>query len=358
MKTRTIVLANIFALGLALAGCKQETQDAAPLRPVLSIVIEPTTSVGTLAVGTIQPRYETKHGFRVLGRVIARPVNVGDLISKRETVAAIDSTALELQVHSVRAELWKAQALFANASATEERKRSLIKTDATTKQTLDDAVDLRASAEASAARAQANLTKAIEQLGYAQLKSDFDGVVTAVGAEVGQVVSPGQSVVTIARPDIREAVVDIGADFPIPLTIGLPFTISLQLLPTVQVQGQIREIAPQADSITRTRRVRIALSDPPPSFRLGATVTAKLAGNQNSILRVPASAVLTKDGESFVWVVESPANTVSLHQVHISRDEAGIRVTGDIAPGARIVIAGIHSLKEAQQVRFEEGQTP
>ena len=71
--------------------------------------------------------------------------------------------------------------------------------------------------QASVARAQANLTKAIEQLGYAQVKADFAGVVTAVGAEVGQVVSPGQSVVTVARPDIREAVVDIGADFPVPL---------------------------------------------------------------------------------------------------------------------------------------------
>ena len=176
--------------------------------------------------------------------------------------------------------------------------------------------------KASVARAQANLTKAIEQLGYAQVKADFAGVVTAVGAEVGQVVSPGQSVVTVARPDIREAVVDIGADFPVPLQIGLPFTVSLQLLPAVQVEGQIREIAPQADPATRMRRVRIALSDPPASFRLGTTVTAKLSNDQNSILRVPASAVLTRDGESFVWVVDHPTSTVSLHKVDLAKDEA------------------------------------
>ncbi len=64
--------------------------------------------------------------------------------------------------------------------------------------------------------------------------------------------SPGQTVVTVARPDVREAVVDIGPDFPVPLRIGLPFTVSLQLLPTIQVEGQIREIAPQADPVTRT----------------------------------------------------------------------------------------------------------
>lgn len=148
--------------------------------------------------------------------------------------------------------------------------------DATTKQAVDDAEQVRAGAEASVARAQANLTKTLEQLGYAQVKTDFAGVITAVGAEVGQVVSPGQTVVTVARPDVREAVADIGADFPVPLTIGLRVIVSLQLLPAVQVQGQIREIAPQADPVTRTQRIRIAFSDLPPSFRLGATVTARL----------------------------------------------------------------------------------
>src|SRR5205085_6554271 len=128
---------------------------------------------------------------------------------------------------------------------------TLIVTDTTSKQTLDNAEQVRAGAEALVANAHAKLTKAIEQLGYAQLKADFAGVVTAVGAEVGQVVSPGQNVVTIARPDIREAVVDIGEDFPVPLETGLAFTVGLQLLPAVEVEGKIREIAPQADPVTR-----------------------------------------------------------------------------------------------------------
>ena len=127
-----------------------------------------------------------------------------------------NSLALELAVRSATAELSKTQAQLANASATEQRKRTLMVKDATTKQTVDDAEQVRAGAEALVARAQANVTKALEQLGYARLKADFAGVVTAVSAEVGQVVSPGQRVVTVARPDIREAVVDIGADFPVP----------------------------------------------------------------------------------------------------------------------------------------------
>ncbi len=358
MKSRVLFAAGTIALALTIAGCKQEAKDPEPVRPVLSAVLQPASTDSTMAVGTVQPRYETNLGFRLLGRLIARPVNVGDPVAEGQTIAAIDPTALELAVRSAKADLSKAEALLENAIGAEERKRILIKTDATTRQTLDDAEQIRAGAQASSARARANLAKAIEQLGYAQVKADFAGVVTAVSAEVGQVVSPGQSVVTVARPDVREAVIDLGPDFPVPLTVGLGFTVSPQLLPAVQVHGQIREIAPEADQTTRMRRVRIALNDPPESLRLGSTITARLSNNPNPVLRVPASAVLKDGAETSVWVIDDPTSRVSLQKVDLSEDERGIRVTGGLAAGARIVTAGIHSLKQGQQIRIERDATP
>ena len=357
MKRRAMIATGTFVSALVLAGCHQDAKAPEPVRPVLSMVLEPSRTDGIVAVGVVEPQYKTNLAFRVLGRLTGRPVSVGDLVSEGQTVGVIDPTALELAVRSARAELTKAEAQLATATATEARQRTLITTDATTKQTLDNAEQARAGAAASVAHAQANLIKAIEQRGYAQIKVDFAGVVTAVSAEVGQVVSPGQNVVTVA-PDIREAVVDIGEDFPVPLEIDLPFTVGLQLLPAVQVEGKVREIAPQADPVTRLRRVRIALNNPPESFRLGTTVTAKLGKAQSPTLRVPASAVLAKDGANFVWVVDQPASTVSLHKVDLAGDPAGARVSGGLAPGARIVTAGIHSLTPGQHVRINKDQKP
>jgi hypothetical protein len=99
------------------------------------------------------------------------------------------------------------------------------------------------------------------------------------------------------------------------------------------------------------------LNDPPASFRLGATVTAKLS-SERSALHVPPSAVLSKDAESFVWVVDLPASTVSLRRVDLSRDATGIQVTGGLDAGTRIVTAGIHSLAQGQQVKIQEDATP
>jgi RND family efflux transporter MFP subunit len=326
----------------------------------MSTLVEPMQSGSTTAAGTVEPRYKTDLSFRVEGRLIARPVNVGDLVEEGQTVAAIDPATLQLDLDSAIADVAKSQAHLTNAIAKGERQRTLITTGATTKATLENVEQARANAQALMVRAQANLTKAHEQLSYAQLKSEFAGVVTAIGGQVGQVVSPGQTVVTVARPDIREAVVDIGADFPVPLRTGLPFTVSLQLNPATHVQGQVREIGPQADSATRTRRVRITLNNPPDTFRLGATVTATATvnGGQNSILRVPASAILTKDDETFVWIADPSASTVSLHKIAIARDEGGIRVTGGLSAGTRVVTTGIHSLKEGQQIRVEQDATP
>ena len=164
---------------------------------------------------------------------------------------------------------------------------------------------------------------------------------------------------TVARPDIREAVVDVGPDFPDELRVGLPFTVSMQLRPAIQVDGRVREIAPEADRTTRMRRVRIALIDPPAIFRLGTTVTARLSGTQAEVLRVPASAVLKEDGQTFVWVVYLPSSTVSLRKVTLSTTDGSATQADDgLAVGDRIVTAGIHSLKPGQQVHVEQEQTP
>jgi RND family efflux transporter MFP subunit len=358
MMTRALSITSIFAVAVVMAGCKTETKVLEPVRPVLSTVLEPARPDSTAVLGTVEARFKTELSFRLLGRMTERPVNIGDSVAQGATIAAIDSTALEIAVRSARADLAKSRAQLVNASGVEDRQRILIASNTTTKAMLDSAEQTRAGAEASVARAEANLKKALEQLGYAKLTSDFAGVVTAVGAEVGQVVQPGQSVVTVARPDIREAVVDIGADFPVPLRVGLPFTVSLILRPGVQISGQVREIAPQADAATRMRRVRIALNDPPPGFRLGATVTAQLGNDPSSDLRVPASAVLTQDGADFVWVVDLPASTVSLRKVLLSRDGGDVRVTGGLAAGTRVVTAGIHTLTPGQHVRIEQDATP
>jgi RND family efflux transporter MFP subunit len=338
-----------------LAGCGEQAAAPEPVRPVLSIVVAPPGSDAVSVVGTVQPRYQTDYGFRVLGRLIARPVNVGDNVAKGQPLAAIDATAAELAVRSLQGALTTAQGTLLNATGTVTRQRSLIETGANTQATLDSAEQSFAAAEAGVVRAQANLAKAREQLTYTKSNADYAGVVASVGAQVGQIVVPGQTVVTVARPDVREAVIDIAIELASKLDIGMPLTVSLQVDPQVRVEGKVREIGPQFDALTRLSRVRVTLVSPPDTFRLGSTVTTYIPGNSPHGFRLPAAAVLTQDGKTRVWIVDPGSKSVTARDVAIvPNDDGSVTVTSGIDAGMRIVTAGVHHLKEGQKVRLEK----
>ncbi|MBB6413568.1 efflux RND transporter periplasmic adaptor subunit [Mesorhizobium sangaii] len=350
------LMLGLFALGTLVSCSKSEEKPPEIIRPVLSVVIEPRTTQTFGFAGSVEPQVSADLAFRLLGRVVSRDVNVGDIVSKGTTIAALDPTALELAVQAAKAELSNAEAQFANAAASEERQRQLLAAANTTQAVFDAAQQARKAAEAGVERAKASLAKSQEQLGYARLFSDFDGVVTATGAEVGQTVSPGQTVVTVARSDLREAVVDIPDQLIGDLTAGTPFQVILQSLPTIQTEAKLREIAPQAEGSTRTRRVRLTLTDPPQAFRLGSTVTATRVTKVAPTIELPMSALLEKDGVDKVWIVDPQTSSVSAKDIKVAaKGAATFTVAGGLEAGMRVVTAGVHSLSEGQKVKVPEG---
>jgi len=351
MKGRRWIL---LALLLGLTGCgKAKEEPPPPVRPVLSIVVAPQAASVLAFAGTVEPRYKVSLGFRVLGRIITRDVNVSDLVVKGQRLAALDPTALELGVRTAQAELSSAVAQLTNATASEARQRTLLEQNTTAQAQYDLASQAREAATAAVTRAQANRTKAREQLSYAELRSDFDGVVTAIDGEVGQVVAPGQAVMQVARPETREAVVDVPQKIDGLLKPGTRFKVALQIDPSIHTTGRVREIAPQADPTTRTRRVKIALDNPPANFRLGTTITASLIESAAAQIRIPASALLERAGKALVWVVNPDTRQVFAREVHIARRDADeIQIADGLSAGTRVVVAGVHSLAEGQGVRI------
>ncbi|ANT49785.1 efflux RND transporter periplasmic adaptor subunit [Mesorhizobium amorphae] len=346
------------ALFAWLAACSQSEEKPPPeiIRPVLSMVVEPKTVETFGFAGSVEPQFSADLAFRLLGRVVSRDVKVGDIVSKGTTIATLDPTALELALQAAGAELSNAEAQFANAAAGEERQRQLLASANTSQAVFDAAQQARRAAEAGVERAKAALAKSQEQLGYARLFSDFDGVVTAVGAEVGQTVSPGQTVVTVARSDLREAVVDIPDRLTGDLSAGTPFQVILQSLPTIRTEAKLREIAPQAEGSTRTRRVRLTLTDPPQAFRLGSTVTATRMAKVAPTIELPLSALLEKNGAEKVWIVDEKTSSVSARDIKVAaKGAASFTVAEGLEAGMRVVTAGVHSLTEGQKVKIPQG---
>jgi RND family efflux transporter MFP subunit len=355
MNTILTSLVALSAVGL-LAGCQEEHHAKAPApRPVLSVVVTPQAVRTVGFAGTVEPRYKSNLGFRVLGRIISRDVNVGDIVRKGQRLATLDPVTFQLAVRSAQADLASATARLENAAATETRQRTLLGQSIANPAQYDAARESRETAEASVIRAKADLDKAEEQLGDTELRAEFDGVVTATAAELGQVIQPGQTVVTVARPDIREAVVDLPDSIGRDLRPEARLNIALQVDPSVQAAGWVREIAPQADPATRTLRVRITLASPPESVRLGTIVTATVTTQAAPSIELPVSALLERDGKTMVWAVDPATRTVSTRDVTIAaRDGSFIRVLDGLTAGTRVVTAGVHNLTANQTVKIAD----
>ena len=108
MKTSLILLLAAVA---GLTACHRRAAAPAPLiRPVLSIVVAPEAAGGAAFAGTVDARYESILGFRVLGRMIARDVNVGDNVKQGARLAALDPTPFQLALRNAEADLARADA--------------------------------------------------------------------------------------------------------------------------------------------------------------------------------------------------------------------------------------------------------
>jgi RND family efflux transporter MFP subunit len=342
----------VVAIISALSACKKEEQAAAPnIRPVRAVTVEPSEAGEMVSLtGEIQPRYQAELGFRVNGKILERPVDVGTQVKQGDLLGRLDPQQYRQDLAVAKAEVAKADAEVTRSRAQEYRQRELLKNGHTTQVAYDQALKTFTTAQAQADAARAREVQASENLGYTDLTADNDGVISAIGADPGQVVGAGQMVVRLAQPGEREAVFNLAeATFKNPPK-NPTVEVALVSNPDIKTEGKVRYISPQADPATRTYTVRVSLPDAPPQMRLGANVIGSVTVNQGSSITIPGSALLQKDGRPAVWLVDKNG-TVELKPITVQRYQDDSVVVGDgLAQGDVVVTAGVQKLLPGQKV--------
>src|SRR5438105_1993378 len=287
------------ALILFLAAChKEEKAAATAIRPVRTVTVEHYAGGESISLtGEIQPRYQADIGFRVNGKILERPVDVGTQVRKGDLLARLDPQQYRQDLEVAKAEVATAEAEETRSEAQEWRQRELLKNGNTTRVHYDLAVKTFKTAQAQLDSARAKQIQAGENLDYTELKADHDGVITAVGADAGQVASAGQMVARLAQPSEREAVFNVAeALLKNPPRKDPTVEVNLVSNPDIRTEGRVRYLSPQADPTTRTYTVRVSLPGAPPQMRLGANVIGSVTFNEGSSITVPASARFQTDG--------------------------------------------------------------
>jgi len=358
MSLRAGVLSLTLA-SLGMAGCSEEaSKKEAEIRPVRTVTVDPRPiEDDRQAVGEIKPRQESDLGFRISGKLVSRLVDVGVTVRRGALLARLDEQDTSNKLKSAEADVSAAEAVLVEAQGSERRLKQLVDTGATTRANYDAALRNLRSAEAKLDSAKAALALARDQLAYTELTADFDGIVTAVGAEPGQVVSTGQMVVRLALPDQKDAVFAVAetafrdkkpADRP-------EIIVRLLSNPEVVAEGKVREVSPVADPATRTFQVKVTLNSPPQQMRFGSSVVGRLKSTTAPVVVLPGAALFEKSGKPAVWVVDRSAGTVALRPISLARFESDrIVVSGGLAKGDIVVAAGVNRLREGQKVRFAD----
>ena len=333
-------------------------EEPLPARPVLWTTATLQTSQNIQLVGLIEPRIKTDLGFQILGRLIKKNVSIGEVVTSGQLLAAVDPTPFELAVRNAQSEVSNARAQLSAAIAGEARQQALFAANATPETALELAEQRLETARASETQALAVLTKAEEQLTYTRITAEHDGIVVNVYPEVGEIVAPGQVILTIARLDVREAVIDLPEAIATDLAVGGQAIVALELNPETQVAGEIREIEPAADSLSRTIRARITLIDPPSSFRLGTTVFVGFENTETPVVNLPLTAILMRDEVANVWIINDDGVSVRVKRVVIGEPSGGfVEIISGVEAGDRIVVVGVNSLTADAHIRLGEEQT-
>ncbi|KIK85785.1 efflux RND transporter periplasmic adaptor subunit [Pseudomonas koreensis] len=347
---------GLLSISVLLAACSKSEPPPEPVRPVLSIKVQALNeeTLGRFA-GSIQARYESNTGFRVGGRIASRNVDVGTEVQKGTLLATLDPSDQQNQLRSAQGDLAKVQAQLINAQANARRQQALFDRGVGAQAQLDIAITDLKTTQASLDQARAAVDQSKDQLGYTELRADHKAVVTAWNAEAGQVVTAGQQVVTLAQPDIKEAVIDLPDTLVDQIPADVVFLVAGQLDPSINTTATIREIEPQAQSATRTRRARLTLASTPEGFRLGTAISVTLSSAIKPRIELPATALQEADGKTRIWVVDTSSKTVAPRDVSvISRTDGTVVLADGVKSGERVVSAGVNSLKPGQAVKLDE----
>ncbi len=338
-----------------LAACQREAEMPAPeARPVRAITVARSEiSVPITLTGRIEARDEAALAFRISGRILENDLKLGDQVKPGQVLARLESQNEQNAFRTAQARLAAAEAQLTQASNQFDRQQTLLADGWTTRARFDEAKQALQTAQSQVDDAEAQLKAAHDLVSYTELKADAPGVLTAIGSRAGEVVQAGQMIARIARQGGRDAVFDVPAQLIRSAPADPQVTAGLVDDPAVTAMGRIREVAPQADPVTRTFEVKVGLAEPPQAMRLGATVTGHMQSDAAAAVQVPAAALTRFNRQPAVWIVDPASRTVSMQNVVVLRfDQETVAISQGLEPGEIVVTAGVQALHPGQKVRL------
>ncbi|MCR4541424.1 efflux RND transporter periplasmic adaptor subunit [Pseudomonas sp. 18.1.10] len=351
MRSTFLPLALPVSLAILLAACGHEEAAQTVIRPAMVVQPQPSAQASDSYPGEVRARYEPDLAFRIGGKVSKRLVEEGERVKANQPLAELDPQDVRLQLEATRAQVAAAEANLSLVRAERDRYKTLMDRQMVSRSQYDNSENLYRSGEARLKQIKAEFDVSSNQAGYATLRAPQDGVVAKRAVEVGQVVSAGQTVFTLATDGEREVSISLPEQGFGRFKIGQPVSVELWSQPDQRFAGRIRELSPAADPKSRTFAARVAFTGGKVPAELGQSARVFIQADGVIPLSVPLSALSAENGDSYVWRVQAD-NTLKRTPVRIGAfGEKSVPVLEGLSPTDWVIAAGVHVLHEGQQVR-------
>ena len=354
-----ISVSGLVISAAVLTACNKAPAPQEPVRAVKLITVGASASTLDLEFsGEVRARIEASLGFRVAGKLISRPAEVGQRVVAGQLLAQIDPQDYRLAADAAAAQMVAAQTNRDLAAADLKRYQGLRDQGFISAAELERREAAFKAAQAQWQQAQAQNTVQGNQSNYTRLLADGAGVITSIDANPGQVVAAGQPVVRLALDGPRDVVFSVPEDKLPQLKAGSK--VQAQLWNSGQtLQAQVRDVSASADPITRTFLVKAALPQGA-DVVLGSTVNVSLpsAGASGAPrITLPTSALRMEAGATSVWVFDPSTLTVKSQAVEVkTADGNDAVVTSGLQNGDQVVVSGVHVLTPGQKVSVFAGK--
>ncbi|NYI19902.1 RND family efflux transporter MFP subunit [Xanthomonas arboricola] len=324
-------------------------EGAAVLSVELARAVNASIPQQVVATGNVAAWQESSVGTEANGlQLVEVAVNVGDVVRRGQMLARLNVDVLEADLAEARAAISQVEAEALDATQNLQRAEGLESSGAISRQQFTQLVALQKSASARVDAAKAATRRAQARLLQTRIVAPSDGVITSRTATVGAVLPAGQELfrlITDGRLEWRALVA--ASDMP-HLRTGQTVAIEQEAMPVIH--GTLRALAPTID--VQTHR-GLAYVDLPANteLRAGAFVRGHVQTGNTSALTLPQSAILLRDGFSYVMRVDSTSSVV-LKKVFTGQQINGrIEVTEGLSEGDAVIASGLAFLGEGDRVR-------
>lgn len=353
-----IVLIIIF-IGWKSSNKKQTSPEnaataASNAKPALTVtVIQPELQnwkQNFTANGNIAAWQEVVIGSELSGQRITKVnVNVGDSVQRGQVLAEINSESIRAELATAKANYAEAKAVLADASINNQRIQQLKNTGAISQQEATKYLTSQSTAQARLDAAKAQIDSNQLRLTQTQVIAPDHGVISARTATVGSLAQTGQELFRLIRDNRLEWRAEVTSTDLYKLKKGMTAHITSPDPSRSAVSGNVRMIAPVIDPQTRYGLVYVDIPTTD-AVRMGMFVKGEFDLGEKPALTVPQTAVLLRDGFSYVFIVNKD-NRVTQQKVTLGRRLNDRVEIVDLAANTQLVASGTGFLSDGDLIK-------